>query len=188
MLHMCGNTNSHIFRDICKVQNELNFPRIIYPRPGDNLSEAGDKLSEKLFSSPNVPISCSTCVTTFVHTYFMTFVKFWEGRTFVGFPRIIYPGAIRGFIRGRGQIIRETFFVSKCSNIMLNVCHNVRSHIFHDFCEVLRRSNFCRFSSDNLSGDLSEAGDKLSEKLFSCPRKLSSHGVSSAFRGLDHCR
>lgn len=109
-------------------------------------------------------------------------------RNELSFPRIIYPGAIRGLIRGRGQIIRETFFVSKCSNIMLNVCHNVRSHIFHDICEVLRRSNFCRLSSDNLSGDLSEAGDKLSEKLFSCPRKLSPHGVSSTLRGLGSCR
>lgn len=92
ILNMCGNTNSHIFRGSCKVRNELSFPRIIYPGLSGDLSEAGDKLSEKLFSSPNVPISCSTCVTTFVHTYFMTFVKFWEGRTFVGCPRITYPG------------------------------------------------------------------------------------------------
>lgn len=69
---------------------------------------------------------------------------------------------------------------------MLNVCHNVHSHIFHHFYEVLRGSNFCRCPSDNLSGDLSEAGDNISDKHFSCPRKLSPHGIPSTITCMEH--
>ncbi len=69
---------------------------------------------------------------------------------------------------------------------MLNVCHNVHSHVFHHFYEVLRGSNFCRCPSDNLSGDLSEAGDNISDKHFSCPRKLSPHGIPSTITCMEH--
>ena len=88
--------------------------------------------------------------------------------------------------------------VSKLSEVMLDVCGNVYLHMVQNVREV---PSELIFPSDNLSGELSGSGDKLSKKRFSCPRKVYPHAITSVpacilcicdsvcrcSRGLFHC-